>query len=252
MAVKAASAKQVNFLKSLLSEKAVPTADRETIENLVSAHDPYAGDVILSSKQASAYIDFLMKLPRNAAAQDAAKQDMPDVPAGRYAVRRHDGEIEFFKVDRPTRGKWAGYTFLARMHGENHEPIKARAEKLTILLLIAGDIDGAARLYGHKMNHCGFCLHDLTDKFSRFYGVGPVCRRRHGMPISEADYRKRGLNIDELDEWLAEDARFAEEEAEKANREWAEMKNEFARREAEQEAAAYEAKMRRDEALFRS
>lgn len=33
------------------------------------------------------------------------------------------------------------------------------------------------------------------------------------------------------------------------NREWAEMKNEFARREAEQEREAYTAKMRRDEAL---
>ena len=169
-------------------------------------------------------------------ADEPAQADQPawpDVPAGRYALVTSD-KLEFFKVDRPQRGRWAGYTFLARMHGENHEPIKEAGLKREVLERIAANHEEALRAYGRHFNVCGCCMKDLTDKFSRFFGVGPVCRRRHGMPISEADFIKRGgvLPVE-----YVEEERLA-------------MKAEFAAREREQENAAFEAKMRRDEALF--
>lgn len=252
---KPASYKQINFLKSLLAEKAVPTDDHSTITHLVQCHEDGHGD--LASKQASAYIDFLMKLPRKASAQDGRdKRELPDVPAGTYALRAPNGEVGFFKVDRPTRGKWAGYTFLAKMEGENHSPIKNYPIKCELLGHIAKDLEGAARLYGQLTRTCSFCHIKLTDRFSRFYGVGPVCRDNHGMAKSEASYRREATPqaLAELDKFIADDegdeADRVRDESERANREWAESKIEFAKREAEQEAAAYEAKMRRDEALF--
>jgi len=133
----------------------------------------------------------------------------PDVPAGHYAlVNSNDGKTYFFKVDRPTEGRWAGYTFVKRISGDNELRVD-RAESRQILAGIARNPLEAAVRYGHEKGVCSVCHRGLTDETSRTLGIGPVCLKK---------YFGDG----------AEDAAW---------------KIAFARREAEQERAAYMAEM---------
>lgn len=236
---KPASDKQKNFIRSLIDDKQVP-GDLDAIKNQVEA---------LDVKQASAWIDRLLALPRRNQHQldDVDGQKLAEaeeqIPAGRYAIVMNS-QLCFIVVDKPTKGKWAGYTFVATLEGDNRRRVKnpaLRAEILGIILLTG--VEAAAREYGHHRNECGFCRHGLTDAFSRYFGVGPVCRRRHGMPISEAAFRKeRPHLIADLDAWLAEDIRrHGGEDGQDPNEAWANHKNEFAAREREQEEAAFAA-----------
>ena len=208
-------------------------------------------------KAASQEIDRLMALPKAQAAPAAAPAEprmsfraIPEVPAGRYALVDND-VTTFYKVDRPTKGNWAGRTFLAEEQGDNFAPIRIRGEQrerfFAVMEAIAADVEAAARRYGHHRRHCGFCMKKLTDSYSRFYGVGPVCTRRHGLPFSWTQFLKRNPEqADVVADWKAEDAR----RHENPEQDRLAYKAEFARQEAAQEAAAYRAKMARDAQLF--
>ena len=101
-----------------------------------------------------------------------------DVPAGRYALRGEDGVVKFYRLDRPTQGRWAGYTFLKAQASDDLWPVKNPIEKARILGTIAKDISGAERLYGQKLGKCSRCGRTLTDETSRDYGMGPECRNK--------------------------------------------------------------------------
>ena len=101
----------------------------------------------------------------------------PDVPAGRYALRTEDG-VKFYRLDRPTQGKWAGYTFLKVQASDDLFPIKNPNEKARIINAIAEDVLGAERLYGMELGKCSRCGRTLTDETSRSYGIGPDCRNK--------------------------------------------------------------------------
>lgn len=167
----------------------------------------------LSDRQIACIVKDLDK-PVKKPAPAATFAPVPEVPAGKYALT--DGEkTVFFKVDRPTRGKHEGRTFLAEMQGENHRPIRVwkdedRAEFYHTLELIAANPVAAARRYGHHANDCSYCNHGLTDAFSRFYGIGPVCARRRDLPFSFASYVKMAADPAaaevEVADWQLEDA----------------------------------------------
>jgi hypothetical protein len=222
----AATEPQVNFIRTLRRDREMPSqAYADRVDQLIAAG--------FTGAKASDMIDALKLLPFKSAVPKKAQPI--DVPAGRYALVI-DGQTEFFKVERPERGRWSGFTFLTRLTGENHEPARYEA----ILGAIAANPAEAVRRYGHFRNECGYCCKNLTDQFSRFYGVGPKCARDHGMPFSFASYLRAYPQEDQaVADWLAEDARTHEVTSEDANREWAEWKNEAARREAEQETAAF-------------
>jgi len=101
----------------------------------------------------------------------------PQVPAGRYALRTEDG-VKFYRLDRPTEGKWAGYTFLKAQASDDLWPIKNPSEKNRILAAIAEDVLGAEQLYGRELGRCSRCGRTLTDETSRAYGIGPDCRNK--------------------------------------------------------------------------
>lgn len=230
-----ASAPQRGFIATLLQDRDVP----ETAHALFTAENAAP----LTKGRAGEIIDALKLCPfkqKQASAKPAPS--LPQVAAGRYALE-DDGQVAFFQVDRPTKGRWAGATFLTRLSGENHEPIRRRQQPALfndVIAAIAADPEAAARRYGHYRNECGYCRHGLTDQFSRFFGVGPVCARKHGMPFSFASYIRAYPHEDAaVAAWLAEDAKTHEVSSEDANREWAEWKNEAARLEAEQETAAF-------------
>ena len=100
------------------------------------------------------------------------------VPAGRYALRGADGVVKFYRLDRPTQGKWAGYTFLKAQASDDLYPIRNRAEKERIIAEIGRDVESAERLYGQELGKCSRCGRTLTDETSRAYGIGPDCRNK--------------------------------------------------------------------------
>jgi hypothetical protein len=99
------------------------------------------------------------------------------VPAGRYALVQ-DGEVRFYKVDRPTEGRWAGSVFVKRQAGDDLFPVRNRAERISILAAIGIDPQAAMLRYGVELGHCGHCGRTLTNESSRARGIGPICAQK--------------------------------------------------------------------------
>lgn len=113
------------------------------------------------------------------AAVAAAQAPDPDIPAGRYAVPE-GAEIGFYRVDRPTAGRWQGWTFVKRVVGPEEVPIR-HAEKAKALAAIAVDPDAALLRYGREIGECGVCGTQLTVGVSRAAGIGPTCAKNRGL-----------------------------------------------------------------------
>lgn len=177
--------RQRNFISRLVSEKVLPTTP-DAHGNADAAKAAYvtrlvAGDAAAPSvQQASAIIEWLLALPTREGAAPAGGNDMPDVEAGRYALVE-DGVVKFYVVDRPTDGKWAGYTFLSAQASDEKHPIRNRETKQRVLAAIAADPMGALTRYGIELGRCGVCGRTLTDETSRAAGIGPDCAARLGV-----------------------------------------------------------------------
>lgn len=100
------------------------------------------------------------------------------VPAGRYAVDV-DGKLGFFKVDRPTEGRWAGYTFVKQMASDAEYPVRGQRKNL-VLAAVAANPQAASMRYGREIGKCGVCGRTLTNDESRAAGIGPVCAQKMG------------------------------------------------------------------------
>lgn len=100
-----------------------------------------------------------------------------DIAAGRYALTTEEGEMRFFRVARPTEGKYAGRTFLEEQSGDTYEPIRG-ADAYPFLDKIKADPFGAQIAYGHATGVCARCGRSLTDPASVEAGMGPECRSR--------------------------------------------------------------------------
>lgn len=163
-----ASERQVSYLTSLISERDLASIgeDREILLDAVPS---------MGGTEASSWIDALLKLEKLPA--EPLPTTEPDVPAGRYALIDARGASRFYIVDRPSKGKWAGRTFLAQQSGPNREPIKDRGHRLNVLGDIAKDVYGSLTLYGQLLGVCGACGLALTDETSRNRGIGPVCEK---------------------------------------------------------------------------
>lgn len=102
-------------------------------------------------------------------------------PPGHYAIRGLDEDqpnrVRFFKVDKPERGKWVGWTFLKEQAGSDLYPVKGD-RYARVMEAISEDPPTSMRLYGQELGICGLCGRELTDEESRAYGVGPVCRNK--------------------------------------------------------------------------
>ena len=178
-----ASERQLAYLRSLLEEREIP------------ADSPYAAEpwrnlsvlAKLGKAQASTAIGDLRTFSRktvtpSAATEQPASPAISLVPAGRFALRNVPGyanEISFFKIDKPTEGRWRGRTFANYYVSDNTVPVRgAGAEK--VLSLIAANVEGAFALYGAETSTCGVCGRKLTDDESRARGIGPVCANKMG------------------------------------------------------------------------
>jgi hypothetical protein len=110
-------------------------------------------------------------------------QNLPkvDVPEGRYAVTGEDGATKFYRVDRPTEGRWKGYVFVKVQASDELHNVRSREARNSILAKIAADgIQEAMLRYGREIGKCGHCGRTLTNEESRAVGIGPVCRGKMG------------------------------------------------------------------------
>lgn len=173
--------KQIGFLRSLLAERQGVEAAEAVRATLNGQRE--AGE--LTRKAVSSAIDTLLKIRKPAPAQGpsegrtaAPANDLPEVDEGRYAIRV-DGVVKFYRVDRPTEGRWAGFTFVKVQASDDLYPIRGAARR-PILETIAADPQAASVLYGHELGECGVCGRTLTDEDSRARGIGPVCAAKKG------------------------------------------------------------------------
>jgi hypothetical protein len=185
----AASEKQIAWVRDLVATREMPASWRERAEHLL--------DIGPTKPEASKMITAMKDLPRKAQQQDEphdpaflaaaaeamaprTQQPRVDVPAGRYAVDTEAGHLAFYRVDRPTDGKWAGYTFVKVQASDELHPVRGGAAK-AVLAKIAVDPTAAMLRYGQEIGKCGHCGRTLTDETSRELGIGPVCRAQLGL-----------------------------------------------------------------------
>lgn len=174
----------VDYAMSLLSQREWP--DSYTWEQLKGMEWPVVSDII----------DGLKRSPRKR--QSRQGEDEFDVPAGRYALdlvvpvadgkeafraahkAQPDRYIAFFQVDKPTQGRWNGYTFVNRLYGApgnfRKEPVRRADQRKRILDMIQRDPREASLRFGKEVGECGVCHSPLTNEQSRAAGIGPVCR----------------------------------------------------------------------------
>lgn len=172
--VNAPSFKQIQFYKTLVLGKTLTDEQRTMLKQ---------GLQHLDRNGISRQIQWLSGLPwkpRNVQFYRPAAQKMK-IQTGCYAVQHPSGDIRFYEVNIPTEGRWAGFVFLSQLSGENHIPIKGKAERDEVFSLIVKDMVGALKLFGQKIGRCGHCKKQLTDDESRTIGIGPVCRKKMGL-----------------------------------------------------------------------
>lgn len=96
-------------------------------------------------------------------------------PAGRYAIHHPEKGLRFYRIDKPTEGRWAGYTFVKVEANDDVYPVKSWNEQHIIFAEIEKDPKAAAERYGKAQGVCGMCGRKLTDPDSINRGIGPVC-----------------------------------------------------------------------------
>lgn len=115
--------------------------------------------------------------PTHPAPAKAVKAPRFDAPAGYYAVE-FEGKLRFFKVDRPTEGRWAGYVFVKEQASDELYPVKNPTRRSAIIAAISEDFEAAGKRYGQEIGRCYKCHRTLTDETSRALGIGPDCRSK--------------------------------------------------------------------------
>lgn len=168
-----ASEKMTKWVRDILANQEV---DADAVAQTQRALDGHGG---IGFQTARNFINAWKDAPRKAkeAAPPSDAPALPEVPAGRYALRT-DGVVKFYILDRPESGKWAGYAFLNAQASDEKHPIKNVSAKAEILGRILEDIEAAQTLYGRELGRCYACGRTLTDETSRALGIGPDCRSK--------------------------------------------------------------------------
>jgi hypothetical protein len=161
-----ASAKQLSYLSDLRVERGM---------------DPLPPNTAMERSIASARIaELLLVQPE---VKTPATVGYANIHAGHYAIPGREGrELDFYRVDRPDKGKWAGHIFVKMVVGGKPDlKIRDRNRIAEVLAEISADPDRAAWEYGQAIGQCDICNIHLTDEVSRRFSRGPDCRKKHGL-----------------------------------------------------------------------
>jgi Family of unknown function (DUF6011) len=170
-----ATEKQQAFILFLIDSRDLSTLD-EIQKAWIANPDNLPN---LTKDQASRVIGALKDLPWKPKQQSLTESEFGSIPAGYFfIVDPTDGEEKFFKVDKPTEGRWAGYTFLKVQAGSEFWPIKNKQHRDQVFAEIAKNPTEAMNEYGLRLGRCGVCNRVLTARDSRLRGIGPICASR--------------------------------------------------------------------------
>lgn len=125
----------------------------------------------------------LQGIPKTSAAS-ALDKIISTITEGFYAVNSLSGnnDLDFYKVEKPTSGLWAGFTFVKMIVGGKPEYNVKGARRHDVLKAIAeADPDIAAMVYSQETNDCNKCGINLTKYASRQLGNGYTCAERRGL-----------------------------------------------------------------------
>lgn len=102
------------------------------------------------------------------------------LPAGHYAIpSAGHNDLDFYRIDRPTTGRYAGLTFVKVVVGGRPARRLPRSLAQPVIDRIeAHGAQEAAQTYGREIGRCYRCNRHLTDEESRRLGIGPDCRGR--------------------------------------------------------------------------
>lgn len=180
----------IRYLTDLLGNRVIPaelTLITETLWKQCEAHDidllnPGDGTRMLA-RSASQGIELLKPLPRKAATPtpDSGQSATYAVPAGHYATpsRTGNNDLDFWRVDRPEQGQWAGRVFVKRVIGGHpNTPVRGSERSAALAAIAEYGADKAGTLYGTELGRCSKCNRHLTDETSRELGIGPECRSK--------------------------------------------------------------------------
>jgi len=98
---------------------------------------------------------------------------------GYYALPGTDGQANFYRVERPKKGKYAGRTFVKVQAGDTFHPFDREAA-YTVMDQIAFNPERSGVFYAQQIGKCSRCGRTLTDDTSRAQGMGPDCARKGG------------------------------------------------------------------------
>lgn len=102
------------------------------------------------------------------------------------AAPGEDGTLSFVRIDRPQRGKWAGFVFVRLVVGGGADQRLGtqgpgrlyQGGAQHVLRAVLEDPMAAIARFGQEIGKCGICGLTLTDEESRRIGIGPVCRSK--------------------------------------------------------------------------
>lgn len=136
----------------------------------------------LGKREASNWIEKLKTLPaKNIKGSGGHWPSIEtDIPAGHYAVTGEDGTTDFYRVDKPTEGKWAGRTFVKLQLSETYERLSLSGTRAVLKKIEEAGPREAAIRYGKELGKCAICNRTLTNNDSIALGIGPVCAEKVG------------------------------------------------------------------------
>lgn len=163
-----ATPKQLTFVKQLMEDRDLTGVTVPDVDGLTKT-------------EASQFIDAALRAPFKAKAKVKTTGGYPDVPEGHYAVPSATGnnDLDFYRVDRPTEGRWAGRTFVKVVIGGHPDYAVKGVHAVAVLNRILDfGVEPAAIQYGQQIGRCYRCNRHLTDETSRRLGIGPDCRSK--------------------------------------------------------------------------
>jgi hypothetical protein len=116
--------------------------------------------------------------PTPAPAPKAKATDASSLPAGitHYALG-DKADPRRYQVNRPTRGRWVGWTFVDFIDSAtgNRIAVRDRTQSNAVLAEILADPIAAGTLYADVTGRCWKCHTELFDEPSVITGIGPDC-----------------------------------------------------------------------------
>lgn len=125
---------------------------------------------------------YVGNVPKTPAPKFSSASDFDKIPAGHYATKSLTGrqDFDFWRVDRPEHGAYAGRIFVKRILGGKPEMNVSRVTRIAALQAILDEgTDVTGFRYGQQLGRCRHCNRTLTDQLSRELSAGPECRSKH-------------------------------------------------------------------------